>query len=288
MNEIIQIAAPLAEPVSVAEMMLQLGLGTPADSTLNSQLTSQLTTLLLAARQYCENYTRTAFMTQTWLLQRDSWPFVDGRYRTGGAFNAAFRLPKPPFQSIAFMRYVDVDGNIQPLTQSTDYGSNPNDPIYGYQLDPGSDTRPARLLPPWAKPWPPLRYVANAVMVQFKCGYGGSVPASMAANSPILVGPVFNAGDVGQAVSVPGAGTAAANLVTTIASVDENGRATLAASATVAVTNVSAYVGQPVPESVRQAIKFMAAFFFQNGVDVDLPTPRIIAELLEMYRNRVA
>lgn len=290
MNEVILITPPAVEPVLVPEMMLQLGMGTPADSTLNSQLTTFLTSLLLAARQYCENYTRTAFVTQVWQMNCDHWPPVDGRYHVGGAFNASFRLPKPPFQSIAFMQYVDVGGNVQPLIESTDYGSNPNDPIYGYQLDPGADTRPARLLPPWAKPWPPIRRVANAVMVQYKCGFGGPVTASMTASSPILTGPVFNAGDVGQAVSVPGAitGSPPTALITSIASVDSNGEATLAANATAAVTDVAVYVGQPVPESIRQAIKFMTQFFYQNGADVDQPTPRVIESLLEMYRNRVS
>ena len=294
LNEIILVTPPVAEPVSVAEMMIQLGLGAPADTGLDSQLASQLTGLLLAARQYCENYTRTAFMTQTWLLQRDGWPCNDFRYHIGGDFHSAFYVPKPPFQSIGSMQYVDVDGNVQPLALSTNYGSNPNDPIYGYQLDPGSDTRPARLMPPWAKPWPPTRRVANAVMVQFKCGFGGAVTGSMTPGSAVLTGPVFNPGDVGQPVTVPGgiagvSGGPATALVTSIASVDGSGMATLAAAATAAVAATPAiYVGLPVPESVRLAIKFMTQFFFQNGADADLPTPRIVAGLLEMYRNRVA
>lgn len=295
MNEVIQIAGPTTEPVSVAEMMLQLGMGTPADSALNTQLTSQLSPLLLAARQWCENYTRAAFLTQTWLLQRDGWPCIDGRYHIGGSFEAAFRIPKPPFQSVGFMQYVDVNGDVQTLLPQTDYGSNPNDPIYGYQLDPGADTRPARLMPPWAKPWPPIRRVANAVMVQFKCGYGGYVTASMDENDAVLDGPVFYPGDVGQAVCVPGAiaavgSTPAKALITTIASVDDDGVATLAAAATAAVTGATnnVYVGQPVPEGIRQAIKFLTQFWYQNGADVDLPAPRVIESLLSMYMNRVS
>lgn len=294
MNEIILVTPPAAEPVSVGEMMIQLGLGSPSDVGLNTQLTAQLTGPLLAARQYCENYTRTAFLTQTWQMNRDGWPCIEGRYHVGRAFRSEFYVPKPPFQSVSFMQYVDVEGAVQTLLPSLNYGSNPNDSFYGYQLDQGSDTRPARLMPPWAKPWPPTRRVANAVMLGFKCGFGGPVTGSMTNGSSVLTGAKFNAGDVGQAVSVPGAiagvgSSPAAALVTSIASVDTNGVATLAAVATAAVATTPAiYVGQPVPESIRMAIKFMAQFFFQNGADADLPVPRIVAELLGMYVNRVA
>jgi hypothetical protein len=292
LNEIVQIAGPTVEPVTVADMMVQLGLGSPTDATLLAQLNTQLGDCVAGAREFCENFTRTAFLTQVWQMNCDTWPFVDGRYHGAGFNHSSFRLPKPPFQSIAFMQYVDTDGVVQTLTQETDYGVSPNDPIYGYQLDPGYDTRPARLLPPWAKPWPPLRRVANAVMVQYKCGYGGPVTASMAIDSAILTGPVFNPGDVGQSVSVPGAiaGDPVTTLSTRILSVDGNGQATLAANATAVVASAlnNVWVGNKLPKSVYRAIKLLAQFYWQNGSDTDLPTPRVIYDVLEMYRNRVA
>lgn len=293
MNSLIQVATPAVEPVLVPEMLLQLGMGTPADGTLDAQLVSQLTGLLLAARTYVENSCRIAIVTQSWLFQGDSWPGTNMRYNVGGAFHSEFRIPKPPFQSIAFFQYVDVTGTIQPLSQDLSFGNSTA--VYAYQLDPGFDTRPARLLPAWARPWPPTRWVANAVALQFKCGFGGPVSASMAIDTAILTGPVFNQGDIGQQVNVPGAvagvgGAPATALATTIASVDVNGQATLAAPATAAValaTN-NVYAGLPVPEPIRQAIKFLAQHFYTHGADADMPMPRVIGALLEPYMNRVS
>ena len=289
MNPPIQITGPVVEPVTLSDLKLQCGLS-PIEDT--DQVKEQMNAARLrrhirGARTLCENFTRRAFVTQVWKLQSDSWPYVDSRYHNGGSFNAEFYLPKPPFQSIALMQYVDVNGTLQTLTQSLNYGSNPLDPIYGYQLDVSGDGAPARLLPPWAKPWPPLRRVANAVQVQFKCGYGGPVVGSTSAGSAILTGPVWNPGDVGQAISIPGAGVAGATLVTSIASVDVNGQATLAAAATTAVSNATAYAGQPVPQPILDAI-LTAAQFMYDGNPLTAKLPPSVADYLMPYINRVS
>ena len=69
-------------------------------------------------------------------------------------------LPKPPFQSIVSFNYIDTQGVTQDMT------------VYGFQQDPGSETQPARLTPPFAQPWPPIRRIPNNVSVEFICGYG--------------------------------------------------------------------------------------------------------------------
>lgn len=275
----ILITPPPIEPVTVADMMLQLGMGTPADGTLDAQLTAKLTGLTKAARGHCESYTRRVLITQSWRLLLDGWPHVHRLYLNHG--HHPVLLPKQPFQSLTDFTYVDTQGITQPMS------------VWGFQTDPGSDAQPARLNPPYLMPWPPVRMIPNNISITFKCGYGGPVTASMTANSPILTGPVFNPGDVGQAVSVPGAIAAvspapATALVSSILSIDISGQATLAASATAAVTGVQAYIGQQVPDEILTAIMFMAQHFFQNGADVDLPTPRIVAEILSPYCNRVS
>lgn len=298
MSDLIQIIGPTAEPVDLVEMLIQLGIDAPDDSVLNGAIGKQVTGLLLAARRSCESYTRSAYMTQTWELQLDRWPHYDHRYSHHHDDEGlpAILLPKPPFQSIAFVKYVDISGVLQTLSLDSSYGTDPDLPLFGFQLTNGTETKAAEIRPSWApRRWPPTRRVANAVMAQFKCGFGGPVTVSMLDASAVLIGPVFNPGDVGQAVSVPGAVGSIVDppvppttLNTTIASIDDAGQATLATAATSAVTGVTAYIGQPVPEEIRQAIKFLTQFFFEQGATVDLPTPRIVTTLLDHYRNLVA
>ena len=58
----------------------------------------------------------------------------------------------------------------------------PIPPFYGYQIDPGGEIEPARLLPPWERPWPPGRLKPNNVLIQFVAGFGDNptdVPPSI-------------------------------------------------------------------------------------------------------------
>lgn len=268
------ITGPTVEPVTLADALIQIDIDAPADSVLNTALGQKVTRAIASARSYCEGYARRVFMTQTWQWKLDGWPAYDTRYDE--RWYNSLVLPKPPFQSVSSFTYTDTQGNTQDMF------------AYGFQVDPGSETQPARLTPPFAQPWPPLRMIPNNVQVTFRCGYGGPVTASMALNSNILTGPKWNAGDVGLAISVPGAGASAAVLASTISAVDTNGQATLADTASTVVTGATAFAGQQVPENITQAILFMTQFFFEQGATVDLPTPRVIESLLGQYRNLVA
>lgn len=298
MEDIVLITPPPIEPITLAEAKLQCGFGPLEDSdrTASSILADKLRGFITAARVACENYTRRVFITQTWLLRRDSFPGHAFRYRWNGY--PQIDLPKPPFQSIAFFKYVDVAGMLQILTQDTTYGVDPQFPQYGYQLDPGSETQPARLIPPFARPWPPTRMVPGNVVIQLRCGYGGPLTVSMTADSAVVTvqdGYKFNpgdapllVGDMGLAVSVPGAGESGAPLITNIASVDGDGNATLAMAASTTVTNVTAWFGQPVPKAILTAIKMLVEFYYDHGGCEDVPLPRVIENLLSPYRNDVA
>jgi hypothetical protein len=80
--------------------------------------------------------------------------------------------------------------------------------------------------------------------------------AAMASGSAVLTSPVqgqFTAGDVGQAVSVTGAGASGATLTTTIASYQSATQVTLAATASTTVSAANMYIsiaGLPVTASV--------------------------------------
>jgi hypothetical protein len=284
------IVPPAQEPVLLADLKNLMEI--PASDTTHD---STLTAFLVAAREDCENYTRTKLVTQTWLLRTDSFPTVSLRYDRNGY--PQYQLPFPPFQSVDSFEYVDTSGTVQTLTRDTTYGTNPAEPFYGYQLEPGGDTIPARLLPPWARPWPPQRMVPANTMIQFRCGYGGPVTASIEAGSAALSAPNFTfnpddaavmSGDTGIRVCVPGAGNGKGPLITNVASVDDNGNATLAAQAAYSVQNAQAWVGQPVPENLKLSIMFHAQFFFEQGAVVDQAVPRVVTALRNSYRNLVS
>lgn len=278
------VTPPSAEPVSVAQLMQQMGMVAVADGGLDETLQFQFSSALISARREIESYLRRVLITQHWILRLDHfrWHEMD--------------LPKPPFQSIDWFKYVDTGANVDQLYRDTTYGQNFPAP-YGYQLERGSETECARIFPPWAKPWPPVLLVPSAVMIQFRCGYGGPQNVSMTQGSGVLVGPVFNpddapimTGEIGTRVVIPGAGTNGLSdppVVGYVASVDQNGQATLNVTAATAVTNVAAWIGNEIPPEINKAILLTAQYYYeQTSVGGDLP--EYIKCMVKPYRNLVA
>ncbi len=293
MSDVVLITRPPIEPVSQADLMNQLGMGTISDPTLSANLNSRFARLIRAARRYCEGYTRRAFITQTWVMRLDGFPGRSYKYQHHEY--PAIMIAKPPVQSIYSLQYIDVAGELQTLLQDTSYGTAITEPQYGYQLVRGSETQPGQLIVSYPRSWPPTRLVPANVLVKFRCGYGGPLTISMAENSAVVQGATFNPDDApllptetGLRVVVPGAGASGAELETTIASVDQSGIATLADKASAQVTNVSAWFGHPVPEEILQAILLHAQFYYEQGSVTDQPIPTQIHDLLSDYRNLVS
>src|SRR4051812_34147020 len=115
MQDPILIAPPIAEPVTLAEIKLQLGFGPMQDSdrAASQILDDTLRPFALSARRECESYARRVFITQRWLLRMEGFPGSDSRYNWRGY--PTITLPKPPFQSIDFVKYVDTAGVVQTL-----------------------------------------------------------------------------------------------------------------------------------------------------------------------------
>jgi hypothetical protein len=292
MTEPVLIAPPLSEPVTLAEVKLQLGFGPIEDQTRESEsiLSNKLRPFILAARRECESYCRRAFITQRWLQRMDGWPGKNARYNWNGYPAAA--LEKPPFQSIDFMKYVDVAGQVQDLPLDTTYGNG--SPQYGYQLWRGSETAKALIYSSWSRPWPPVRMVPSNVMVQFRCGYGQPITCSMTNGSAALAvagGITFNAddaplltGDTGLRIKVSGAGADGGDLNTFIAAVDPvTGAATLKDQAQADVTSVAGWAGDPVPEEIRNAIKLLVEDYY-NGGSQGGELPDVVKRNLGYYR----
>lgn len=295
MQDPVLIAPPASEPVSLADIKLQLGFGPLEDSTRESSeiLSAKLRPFLVSARRECESYARRAFITQRWLVRMDGFPGKDWRYNWNGY--PVIPLPKPPLQSIDFVKYVDTFGAVQSLPLDTTYGNGGLQ--YGYQLLRGSETQPGRIYSGWARPWPPTRMVPSNVMVQIRCGYGQPIACSMTNGSAVLAvagGVKFNpddvplmVGDTGLPISVPGAGAAGGVLDTFIASVDGSGNASLKDAAIADVVNVAGWAGFAVPEEIRTAIKLTAEAYYNDGSQGgDLPIAA--RRLLDYYRNLVS
>lgn len=142
--------APAAEPVGTAELKTHLHIvGTGSDT--------YVAAINKAAREAAENYTGRAFITQTWDLYLDAFP--EG---------SEIPLPRPPLQSVAFVKYFNEAG-----TEVT-WGTG------SYFVD--SKRQPPRVVKDPDVSWPDTDERPNAVHVQFVAGYGtgtGDVPESL-------------------------------------------------------------------------------------------------------------
>lgn len=146
------VTAPEAEPVTLSEAKLHLRQDNAEDDAL-------ITALIVAAREWCENYTRRSFVRRTYDLRMDCWP-------------SEIRLPRAPVSSITSIQYVDDSGT---QTLATDQ----------YQTDIYSE--PARIVPAYGVVWPVLKSgEINAVTVRYITGYGPGTgsPTDHAENVP--------------------------------------------------------------------------------------------------------
>lgn len=142
------------EPLSLSDAKLFLRVDTSIEDTL-------IALLLSAARSYAENLTRRAFVQRTLDLKLPNWPV-----------SQIIELPYPPLRSVAYVKYVDFDGNLQTLDPST------------YQID--YDREPALIKPAFLSIWPVLtRNDFNMVQVRYTAGYAvGGSPDDYTANVP--------------------------------------------------------------------------------------------------------
>lgn len=170
-SNVVLITGPANEPVTLAEVKSQARIYTTADD-------SFITTVIIpTARAAIESKTRRAFVSQTWKMTMDSFPPINPDY-VEEDLSGIIVLPKPPCLSITSFTYFDTAGVQQTLTAAQANGEMSDLSLYGYQFDPGSETQPGRLTPPWAKPWPPTRRIKNAVQITFVAGYGDLVSSN--------------------------------------------------------------------------------------------------------------
>lgn len=165
----ILITAPTEEPVSVAE--LRAHLRDPADAD------SVLTRLIKAAREYVEEATGLALISQTRELTLDAWPgggdglgWWDG-VQEGAISGRAPRyveLPRGPLISIASVKTYDTGNN------ATTWEAG------NYFADTG--TRPGRLALLNGAVWPVPTRAASGIVIRYMAGYANAaaVPNALA------------------------------------------------------------------------------------------------------------
>lgn len=149
------VTAPAEEPVALADAKLHMRVDDSDENAL-------ITTLIAAARKWCENHTRRQFVTATYDWTLDRFPCV-------------LRVPRPPLASVTSITYVDTAGT----TQTVDSDD--------YRVDIA--TAPGRITEAYSASWPSTRSVTNAVTVRFVAGYGDAadVPESIITAIKIMV-----------------------------------------------------------------------------------------------------
>ena len=159
---LVEVTAPTVEPVLLEEAKNHLRVDIQEDDPL-------IDAYIQAARQWCEAFTRKAFITQTWDVYFDAWP--DGR---------AIWFPKPPLQSVTSVKYTDEDG-IKSTLSSSDYIVSTG--------TPGLATLKA------SADWPSdTLQAADGVVVRFVAGFGDAaenVPEQVRQSIRLLLGHMY-------------------------------------------------------------------------------------------------
>ncbi|MDE2030529.1 MAG: phage head-tail connector protein [Alphaproteobacteria bacterium] len=157
---------PAAEPVTLADAKQQARIDTTADDTL-------VTALITGARQWAEEYTARAFITQSWRLTLDLWPGAVEKWWDG--------VKQGPITGLDDINYISLPrAPLQSVTSVTSYDNADNGTLWdagNYFVD--TVRAPGRIALRMGAVWPvPLR-LTNGIVIDYVSGYGSdgtSVP----------------------------------------------------------------------------------------------------------------
>ncbi len=126
-----------------------------------------ITSLIGAAREYCEGFQNRQYITATWELWLDAWPDKD-----------YIAIPRPPLQAVENIKYYSAD-NMEYTLDTADYFVD-------------DKNEPGKVVLAYGKAWPimPLR-PASSVAVRFVAGYGDTaegVPMAVRQATMLLIG----------------------------------------------------------------------------------------------------
>jgi len=154
------ISPPAIEPISLQEAKDHLRLDFNDDDSLIESL------LIPAARQFAEDYTHRALITQTLEYSLDD-------------FTKTIKLPKPPLKYVISINYQDLTQTIVTL-DPTQYQAYPED-------------TPAIICQSYGTIWPVALPVKNAIKIRYIAGYGNpqDIPATLRAAMLLIIGHLY-------------------------------------------------------------------------------------------------
>ena len=257
---------PSAEPISLTEAAAHCRISGTVDYPV-------LQGLIVAARQYVENWTGRQLVTASWLYTQDSFYAQDltarrppatpyGNYPTAGFWprltgyvygvpaNSAIRLPKSPTQAITNFGYTDGLGNPQTLTSSQ------------YTLT--AYREPAVVIPVYGTTWPVTQIGLDAVQITYQCGWPHTTStAGISAGANQVVTPASMAGIGGINGTV---------LQVDSGSVQEFVKVTATTgttfTATFAQSHLAGCIITAVPQAVREAILLIVSHWYEHRESV--------------------
>lgn len=150
------ITLPIEEPITLVKSKSYLRIDTEDDD-------EYISFLITAAREYCENYQNRAYITQTWEMTLQKFPFDNTDILNDSFTNSIIEIPKGKLQTINSFTYKDLCGNIHNLTENIDYVVSTRG-ILG------------KICPPYGKIFPTTQlFPLDPVVINFTCGYGDSI-----------------------------------------------------------------------------------------------------------------
>lgn len=167
------ITPPNEEPITLDDMKSYLRVDDDNDNML-------ISSLITAAREYCEGFQNRAYFSQTIELTMDhfpgqrhmrfeEFPFIAfGNGDRNRHHHKVIKLPMPPLQSVLSITYTDDSGATTTLDSSS------------YVVD--ADSEPGRLAPASGKDWPNVKLQPiNGVRVRYIAGFEnvGLIPKSI-------------------------------------------------------------------------------------------------------------
>jgi uncharacterized phiE125 gp8 family phage protein len=157
---LVLLEGPAAPVVSLEEAQVHL-------RSENTEESALVASLVAAATAQAEAFCRRRFVTQRWRATLDAFPA------------GALVLPHPPLVSVETVTYVDRDGIVQTLDANA------------YVVRTAET--PGKIVPAYGTCWPVARAVADAVAVEFTCGYGApaDVPEAIRRAVLLLVGTLY-------------------------------------------------------------------------------------------------
>jgi uncharacterized phiE125 gp8 family phage protein len=134
---------PTSEPVTLTEAKAHMRVDISDDDTL-------ISSLIQAAREYIEDATHRALITQTWRLSMDQWPCSD-----------EILLPRPPLASVSSITYTNNANATTTLSSSV------------YSVD--TDSEPGRVKLVYGEDWPSDTLATTSpIKVTYVAGYGAA------------------------------------------------------------------------------------------------------------------